>query len=61
MTDVEHTLKVAVEHLACGKYPRQNWPQFLALVSSTGAFTKEELERWNVIYNTPIPVEKQNL
>jgi hypothetical protein len=61
MNGVEYVLKVAVEHLACGKYPRQNWGQFLALVDSTGVFTEEELKRWNDIYNTPIPSEKQKI
>ncbi len=48
--DIKHALRVAVEHLASNKCPRQNWGQFLSLIKNTGAFTDEEINRWDNIY-----------
>jgi hypothetical protein len=49
----KYALSVAMEHLACGKYPRQNWGQFLALVKSANIFTDDEIARWHKIYSMP--------
>jgi len=49
----KYALSVAMEHLACGKYPRQNWGQFLALVKNANVFTADEIARWDKIYSLP--------
>jgi hypothetical protein len=51
-TSLKRALSVAVEHLADAKRPAQNWGQFLSLVEGTGAFTEDEINRWNRIYNS---------
>lgn len=49
LAQVVHTLRLSVEHLACGGYPKQNWGQFMANVELCNVFTPEEIARWNKI------------
>ena len=50
-TEPKYVLAVAVEHLARSKRPKENWPQFLSLVKSTGCFDDSQIDRWNKEYN----------
>jgi hypothetical protein len=51
-TPPEYALAIAMDHLSRSKRPKENWPQFLSLVKSTGVFGDDQIKHWNDEYNS---------